>query len=133
MEEIIFNEETYRLIGICMKVHSSLGTGFKEIVYKDAIEMELRSEAILFEREKKFEIMYGGQLLQRKFTADFFAFDCIVLEIKSIPALTPSDFKQLLNYVKAARLQLGLLINFGGDKLEFKRVINTKSTNKMSR
>ena len=106
-----------------MKVHSILGKGFKEIVYKDAMEIEFKKANIVYEREKRFSIQYEETILPHKFDADFFAFDSIILEIKAVSELRSDNFKQTLNYLKSSQVKLGLLINFGEDKLIFKRVI----------
>jgi len=82
-EEIIFKEESYRIIGICMEIHRILGKGFLEIVYKDALEFELKSNCIPFQREKEFLTKYKDTILAHKFSADFIVYDKIILEIKS--------------------------------------------------
>src|ERR1041385_5407276 len=123
--DLLFKEECYRIIGICMKIHSKLGPGFREIVYKDAMEIEFIKDPIPYEREKPFQIIYEGQILRHSFEADYFAFDSIVLEIKATERITYDNLWQTLNYIKASKIKLGLLINFGGRKLEFKRIICT--------
>ena len=79
--ELIFKDECYQIVGLCMKVHSRLGSGFKEVVYKDALFLELRAAGIPFEREKPFSILYDGITLQHTFNADFLVFNRIILEI----------------------------------------------------
>ena len=106
-----------------MKIHSTLGKGFTEAVYKDAMEIEFKNANIPYEREKRFIIRYEGIILRHKFKADFFVFDSMVLEVKAAWQLHPDNFKQTLNYLKASEVKLGILINFGEDKLKFKRVI----------
>ena len=106
-----------------MKVHSALGKGFKEIVYKDALEVELGKNHVPFEREKQFKIIYEGEELKRKFNADFLVYNSIVLEIKAQYIMPSGTFRQTLNYLKASEIQLGLMINFGEDRLRFQRVI----------
>jgi GxxExxY protein len=108
-----------------MKVHFKLGKGFKEIVYKDALEIELKSFNIPYVREKTFNIEYGNVILPHKFTADYFVFDEIILEIKASSQIHSDVFRQTLNYLKASQIKLGIIINFGNDKLEFQRVICT--------
>jgi GxxExxY protein len=123
IEDLLFKEECYKLIGICMKIHSKLGKGFKEVVYKDAMEIEFRNANIVYEREKKFNIKYEGVILPHRFDADFFVFNSIILEIKATWQFRPDNFKQTLNYLKASQVKLGILINFGENNLNFKRIV----------
>jgi GxxExxY protein len=123
-EKIIYKEESYKIIGICMKVHKILGKGFKEIVYKDAMELEFIKEEIPYEREKPFDVHYEEHILKHKFNADFYVFDKIILEVKAKPFINADNFRQTLNYLKVSqKIQLGIIINFGTDKLEFKRIV----------
>jgi len=122
---LIFKEECYQLIGLCMKVHSKLGRGFKEIVYKDALALELKAAGIVYEREKSFSILYENVLLKHTFDADFLVFASIVIEVKATSFTHPDAFSQTLNYLKASNIQLGILVNFGTQKLEFHRIICT--------
>ena len=119
-------DETYKIIGICMEVHKQLGKGFLEIVYKDAIQYELTKENISFSREKKFEIEYKDIVLPHFYVADFVAFDSIILEVKAQEGFAEEHYKQVINYLAASKLKLGLIVNFGEDSLKFKRVILTK-------
>ena len=123
MSQLLYNEDTYKIIGICMAVHRELGKGFTEIVYGDALEIEFIDNNVNYSREKKFNINYKGNLLPHKYKADFIIKDKIVLEIKAIRCLTDSHIKQTLNYLAVSKLKLGLLINFGEDSLSYKRVI----------
>lgn len=88
------------MIGLCMKVHRNLGPGFLEIVYKDALELELNQASIPFEREKEYEINYEGVILPHKFYADFVIDDQIILEVKAVKLLAPEHSAQALNYKK---------------------------------
>ena len=123
--KILYKDESYRIIGLCMKIHTKLGKGFKEIVYKDAFEVELIKEKIVFEREKEFFVQYDNVVLERKFDVDCFVFGSIVLEIKASSQIRADNFRQTLNYLKTSQIKLGILINFGADKLQFQRVICT--------
>lgn len=123
MSTLLYNEDTYKIIGICMDVHRELGKGFSEIVYGDALEIEFIENGINYTREKKFNIIYKGNLLPHKYNTDFVLEDKIVLEIKAISCLTDSHIKQTLNYLAVSKLKLGLLINFGEDSLKHRRVI----------
>jgi len=106
-----------------MEVHRGLGRGHDEVVYKDALVVELSRAGILFAREKKYEITYKGVLLAHPYYADFVIWDKIIFEAKAVEKLIDSHVKQVLNYLAAAKLRLGLLVNFGGDSLEWKRVV----------
>jgi GxxExxY protein len=108
-----------------MKIHLVLGKGFKEIVYKDALELELQKNGIPYEREKSFNISYDGTILTHRFDADFYVFNEIILEIKAAARFHPDNFTQTLNYLKASGIKLALLINFGEDRLKFRRIICT--------
>ena len=106
-----------------MEVHNQLGKGFNEVVYADALEIELMDNKIPYSREKKFGILYKGNLLPHKYKADFIIDDKIILELKAISCLTPANVKQTLNYLAVSKLKLGLLINFGEDSLKYKRIV----------
>jgi len=108
-----------------MRIHNKLGKGFKEVVYKDALEFELIKEIIPYEREKEFFVRYGNKVLDRKFNADFYVFDSIILEIKASSEIRSDNFRQTLNYLKTSQIKLGIIINFGTDKLQYQRVICT--------
>ena len=123
VEDLVFKDECYRIVGLCMKVHSKLGKGFKEIVYKDALEIEFIRNEIPYQREKPFKIQYEDVVLRHEFTADFFVFNSLILEIKATFQFHPDNFKQTLNYLKASQVKLGVLINFGEDQLKFKRIV----------
>lgn len=123
MKDIIYKDEAYAIVGCCMEVHKTLGRGFSEIVYKDALEIEFKINSIPFEREKKFELKYKNFQLPRHYIADFVVYDKIILEAKAIESLSSSNIKQTLNYLAASKMRLGLLVNFGEDSLKYKRVI----------
>lgn len=122
--DLLYKEECYRLVGICMKIHTTLGKGFKEIVYKDTLEVELKNDGtIQYEREKSFRIMYEGIILPHTFNADFFVYDAIILEAKAVSQLHADVFRQTLNYLKTSKVKLGVIINFGTDRLGFQRIV----------
>jgi len=123
IEDLVFNEECYTVIGMCIGIHNKLGKGFKEVVYKDAMEFEFKKAGILYEREKKISIEYEGVSLPHKFDADFLVYASIILEVKASWQFYPDNFKQTLNYLKASQIKLGILINFGADRLNFKRIV----------
>lgn len=123
MGEIIYKEESYTIIGLCMEVHNHLGHGFSEIVYKDAIQHEFNLHDIPYEREKEYLVAYKGEILQHKFYADFVVFDKIILEIKCVKSLADEHESQAINYLKASNNSLALLVNFARGKLEHKRIV----------
>lgn len=123
MNNLIYKQECYDIVGACMEVHKELGKGFSEIIYGDALEIELTNSGIEYKREVKFNITYKGDVLSHFYVADFIIDNKIVLEIKAIEHLTKSHIKQTLNYLAASKIKLGVLVNFGEDSLTYKRVI----------
>ena len=123
MAEILYREETHRLIGLCMEIHRELGKGHDEVIYKDALVVELNRANISFSREKKYEVKYKDVILPHFYFADFVVWDKILFEAKAVERLADPHTKQVLNYLAASKLRVGLLVNFGSDSLEWKRVI----------
>ena len=108
-----------RVIGLAMKVHSTLGCGFLESIYARALALELSENGIPFETEKKYSVSYGGQEIGQ-FYADLVVQDCLIVETKAVDALSVAHSVQIVNYLAVAKLDLGLLLNFGPRSLEFK-------------
>lgn len=106
-----------------MEVHTNLGMGFKEAVYKDALEIELKTQKIPFVKEKQFKIEYKGIVLPHKYYADFIVFNSIILEIKSASFIIDNFIAQTINYLKASGIKLGIIANFGERSLTYKRVV----------
>ncbi len=123
MNDLVYKDEAYQIIGVCMDVHNILGGGFLEIVYKDAIEFELHKRLIPYEREKQYDIPYKEITLPHKFYADFIVFDKIILEVKAVEGIADEFLKQTINYLAVSKCKLGLIVNFGRDKLTYKRVV----------
>jgi GxxExxY protein len=123
MSEIVYEEESYKIIGACLEVHKELGCGFLEPVYQEALEIEFRSQNIPYEREKELKIYFKGIELQKKYIADFVCSNKIILEIKALSHLTTEHESQVLNYLKATNFKLGILINFGQVSLKYKRLV----------
>jgi len=121
--EYPLKEETYSIIGCCMEVHRELGCGFLEPVYQEALSIVFREKQIPFIREKVLDIEFRGRVLDKKYVADFICFDEIIVELKATDGLADHDMAQVLNYLKATGKRLGLLVNFGQTKLQYKRVI----------
>jgi len=116
-------EETFKIIGICMEVHRNLGPGLLEVVYKDALEIEFKANDIPFEREKEFSIEYKGVVLPHKFYADFIVNEDIVLEVKAVKEFSGEHTAQVLNYMKLSNSEIGLLVNFQNKSLQHKRLV----------
>jgi GxxExxY protein len=123
MPEIVYQEESYQVIGILSDVHKNLGNGFSEIVYKDALEYEFKNSAVPFEREKEFRVHYKDIILNHKFYADFVLFDKIILEVKSCELIHNNHISQCLNYLKVSNNKLAILANFNKTSLEYKRIV----------
>jgi GxxExxY protein len=110
-----------------MEVYNTLGPGFLEGVYQEALEVELTARRIAFERQKEIAIAYKGQQLKKTYIADFLAFERVIVEIKALNHLSSREEAQLLNYLTATGSPVGLLINFGSEgKLEWKRMARTE-------
>ena len=123
MSELLYKEEVFKLVGHGMEVHRELGKGQDEVLYKDAFVVELQRAEIPFARERKYEVTYKGVVLPHHYYADFVVWDKILVEAKAVERLTEAHVKQVLNYLAASKLELGLLVNFGSDSLEWKRVV----------
>ena len=122
--DMIYPSETYAVIGAAMEVQNELGCGFAELVYHEALNIELGLRGIPFETEKLITITYKGHLLERTYKADLVCYDNIVVELKAVDKFKTEHTSQLLNYLKATNLPLGILINFGEKPLKFKMVPN---------
>ena len=106
---------TYAIIGAAIEVHKQLGCGFLESVYQEALAIELGLREIPFRREVKLPVSYKGQLLLTSFCADFICFDSLVIELKALANMSGNEEAQLINYLKATRYKVGLLLNFGAE------------------
>ncbi len=124
MVDILFKDESYAIIGACIKVHTELGAGFLEAVYQEALEKEFTKRNIPFLRQPKLSIFFDGEMLNKYYVADFFCYDSIVLELKATSYLAEFNIKQLQNSLKASKQRLGILINFGTPSLTYKRILN---------
>jgi GxxExxY protein len=123
MGDIIFPEESYKIIGICMEIHRILGKGLSEVVYKDALEYEFNYNKVSYYREKKYDVIYKDVILNHSFVADFVIYDKIILEVKAIEKLIDTHKKQTLNYLGITKKNLGLLVNFGEPSLKYERIV----------
>jgi len=118
-----YEEITRKIIGCAMKVHSTLGNGFQEVIYQRALSIEMGNEGLSFQREMEMPIFYNGIDIGTR-RVDFFVEEKIMVEIKALIKLEDVHLAQAMNYCEAYNLPIGLLINFGAKSLEFKRVYN---------
>ena len=126
MNELLYKEEVFKLVGLCMEVHREFGKGQDEVLYKDAFVVELQRAQIPFTRELKYEVNYKGVILPHHYYADFVIWNKIMFEAKAVERLTDAHVKQVLNYLAISKLELGLLVNFGSDSLEWKRIVRSR-------
>lgn len=124
--DLLFKEESYKIVGAAMEVHRMLGCGFVEPVYQEALEKEFALRGIPYEREKELSIFYKGNTLTKTFKADFICYNKIILELKAVREFADEHYAQIYNYLRASGLELGLLINFGAPSIEFERVPASK-------
>jgi GxxExxY protein len=126
MSPLLLKDEVYAIVGAAMEVYNTLGPGFLESVYQEALELEFMERGIPFAAQRELNICYKQYRLQKLYIADFLVFDKIIVEIKALDRLTSREEAQLINYLKATRLEVGILINFGSiGKLEWKRMVLT--------
>lgn len=124
MVELLYKEEVYAIVGAAMEVYNQLGNGFLEAVYQEALAIEMAARGIPFVEQPPVQITYKERPLRHSYTPDFIAYDKIILELKAVKQLGPNEQAQLLNYLKATGLRLGLLLNFGSSgRLEWERKI----------
>ena len=121
-EKILFKKESYEVVAAAIQVWKTLGYGFLEKVYENALCFELRKRGIVFEQQKQVKVKYEGQIIG-DYVADIIVDGKIILELKSAKAIDGSHIAQTLNYLKATGLRLGILLNFGPSKMENKRII----------
>ncbi len=117
------DEQTYSIIGAAMAVHRELGCGFLEAVYQEALAIEFSHLKIPFVKEQKLPVAYRGQKLATYYQADFVCHDAIIVELKAVGEFSGVHESQLINYLKASGLKRGLLINFGANSLQHKRMV----------
>ena len=124
--DIIYKEESYKIIGTCMEVYNEKGFGFHEAVYQECMELELGFQNIPFQPQKELGLEYKGHPLKQKYIPDLICFEKVVVELKAVSALTDEHRGQVLNYLRATGMKLGILINFGNPKkLEYERIVLT--------
>ena len=125
MTELLLKDEVYAIVGAAIEVHRELGRGFLEPVYQEALEIELQSRGIAFESQKRLLIHYKGHQLRKEYVADLVCYDQVIVELKALDRLSGKEQAQILNYLKATGLRVGVLINFGSSgRLEWKRYVH---------
>jgi GxxExxY protein len=121
MNNLLYEELTYKIIGAGREVHKELGPGYLESVYEDALCYELNSLKIAYQRQQELDVHYKDVVFERMFRADLLVENKILLENKAIKKISRQDEAQLINYLKTTKFRVGLLFNFGGDTFEFIR------------
>jgi GxxExxY protein len=123
-----YQEITQKIIGAAMEVHRTLGNGFQEVIYQRALEIEMHSIGLNYQREFEMDIFYKKERIGGR-RVDFFVEDCIMLELKALINMEDVHLAQAMNYLEAYNVEIGLLINFGAKSLQFKRVHNNSLKN----
>ena len=124
VEELLFKDEVYQIVGAAIEVYNELKSGFLESVYQEAMQLELSARNIPFVARVPLRIMYKEQILKKAFIADMIGFGAVLIELKAIDRMPQADEAQVLNYLRATSLRVGLLINFGDPtRLEWERYV----------
>ena len=131
--ELLLKDEVYDIVGAAIEVSNELGSGFLEAVYQEALGIELAQRQIPYTPQQRITISYKNTTLYKEYIADYICFEQVIVEIKAIKSITGIEEAQLLNYLKATGFPVGLLINFGTPKLEWKRYANTRNISGHSR
>lgn len=127
---LIYEQETYKILGACFEVYKQKGCGFTEAVYQECLAIEFELQKIPFLSQPKLQLEYKGRILEQFFIPDFICFVKIIVEIKALSDLIEINKSQALNYLNATNFELALLVNLGHyPKLEHKRIANTKNKN----
>ena len=122
--EYLFKDETFKIRGAIYEVYKTIGTGYLEAVYQECLEKEFKLRGIPFVSQPKIEIEYKGEVLERKYKPDFICYDEIIIELKAVSCLLNEHLAQVINYLKACEMELGLLVNFGSyPNVEIRRLI----------
>lgn len=124
---LLYEEETGKIIKACMNVFNELGNGFLEPVYQEALAIEFELQGIPFQQEQKLEITYKGRKLNKEYYADFVCYNKIIVELKAISVLVKANQAQVINYLKATKMKIGLLVNFGSASFKWERISNLTS------
>ena len=130
MEQYAHSEITGKIIGCAMEVHRQLGVGFMENIYARALYIEMKQQGLEFDHEHDMLILYKGEVVGKR-RVDFFVENTVMVEIEAITKLEDVHLAQAINYLEASNMEIGLLLNFGGKSLDFKRVINRVKKNSL--
>lgn len=123
MSNLFYRDESYKIRGALFAVHNELGCGFLERVYQDALEVEFRLRNIPYEREKTIQVVYKGEPLGEPYRADFVCYGKVIIELKSVSEILDVHRAQIINYLKATKMKLGFLVNFGEESLNIERIV----------
>lgn len=127
MSEIVYKDESYKIIGACFEVYKQKGFGFTEPIYQECLAIEFEIQGIPFIEQPEIKMEYKNRKLKQFFKPDFICYDKIIIEIKALPELILQNQSQTLNYLNATKFELALLVNFGHyPKLEYKRIANNR-------
>ena len=127
MSDIIYPQESYKILGAIYEVHKRLGIGLFEKAYQEALEKELRFQGIPFEREKRYDLYYRGEKMETFYIADFVCYGKIIVELKAVSELTDAHKAQVRNYLSITQYKLGILVNFNEQYLKPVRVLNSNA------
>jgi GxxExxY protein len=121
---IVLKDEGYAIQGALFEVYREMGSGFLESVYQECLEIELGKRGVPFQSRRSLQIQYKGETLQQAYQADLVCFDKVIVELKAVRELAPEHMAQVLNYLKATGMRLGLLVNFGSHpRVTIKRLV----------
>jgi GxxExxY protein len=124
MTDILYKNESYKIIRACFEVYNNMGFGFLENVYQECLEIELSEQKIQFVSQEELKIFYKNRELKQKYIPDFICYDKIIVEIKAVKQISNEHKAQVFNYLKATKNKLGLLVNFGNhEDLKFERIV----------
>jgi len=122
MSKLLYESETYAIRGAVFEVYKQMGSGFLEAVYQECLEMELRDQGIPFESQKNLGLAYKGRTLTQTYEPDFICYGTVIIELKAAKELADEHRAQIINYLKASGMKVGLLVNFGHyPKIEIER------------
>ena len=117
VSRLIYEDEAFRIRGALFQVYRAMGAGFLEAVYQECLEIEFRKRGIAFEARRPLALTYLGEALKQTYVADLVCYGCIIVELKAVRAIAPEHRAQLINYLRATDMKLGLLANFGATPL----------------
>jgi GxxExxY protein len=124
MAELIYEQESYDIVGACFEVYKTMGRGFLEPVYQECLEIELSERGIPFLAQRQLQIVYKGRILEQIYKPDFVCYEKIILEVKAVTKTADAHRAQVFNYLRATGMRLGMLVNFSSHpKLEYERIV----------